>query len=529
MSFPEPRTSRDVLDTHWDNYQRAIYNGEVQPWLYPQSTLGMALVILYLVAPRNSFLGSEVFKYTSLGVMTYYHVWIILNCKSASMSTGYGIGIVSAFAFLLSASFLVFNNAKQDFKRVESKSCQRPTSATNGGPAALRPVVGNVAEYFWQPFPSDAPFLARLDWVQDLFSSFRGVGWNFETSWVPKFPQRVQLQLQPQLNRENSQGSSASDAISVTDDTQVTKNGVRRFNDPKTLLKHAAWLFAQGYIGVDLVKTVISRDRYFWGMIEAPAPDFLPDVIRTSWVLTRTFRLLVSMTGIFLVLRSIFTIAPLYFVGVLGRSLLGARGEAWLYPDHWGNFASIMDRGLAGFWGGWWHQTFRFGFTAFSSWVLRTLRLDPKGPAGKITGTFAVFFVSGLLHASGSNTQIAKTSPWQPFTFFMLQPVALLLEQSVKNISSKAGISQRVPSSLGRVINFIWVFTWLFFTAPLLVDDFARGGVWLWEPPGMISVFRGLGFGSDIDGWINWRVEIGRTIRWHSDPGGRWWMSGWAL
>jgi len=62
----------------------------------------------------------------------------------------------------------------------------------------------------------------------------------------------------------------------------------------------------------------------------------------------------------------------------------------------------------------------------------------------------------------------------------------------------------------------------LYFTAPLLVDDFARGGIWLFEPV-PFSLFRGLGLGSEGDGW--WCCG-GGLVEWRSGEG--WWDTGIA-
>ena len=68
--------------------------------------------------------------------------------------------------------------------------------------------------------------------------------------------------------------------------------------------------------------------------------------------------------------------------------------------------------------------------------------------------------------------------------------------------------------------NFAATYTWLYYTAPLLVDDFAKGGIWLFEPI-PFSPLRGLGFGAEGEGWWCWH---GRLIGWHH--GARWWQSG---
>ena len=86
----------------------------------------------------------------------------------------------------------------------------------------------------------------------------------------------------------------------------------------------------------------------------------------------------------------------------------------------------------------------------------------------------------------------------------------------------KKGVMQRIPKVVRRAANLGIVTVWLYFTSPLLVDDFARGGIWLFEPV-PISLWRGLGFGPEGEGWWCW---YGGLLKWRS--GGAWWDSGIA-
>lgn len=53
---------------------------------------------------------------------------------------------------------------------------------------------------------------------------------------------------------------------------------------------------------------------------------------------------------------------------------------------------------------------------------------------------------------------------------------------------------------VGRLVRLVYVHVWFYHTAPLLMDDFARGGLWLYEPA-PISPLRALGLGVRGDGW----------------------------
>ena len=130
------------------------------------------------------------------------------------------------------------------------------------------------------------------------------------------------------------------------------------------------------------------------------------------------------------------------------------------------------------------------------------------------------FTLSGLLHMCGSYTQIGDTFPVRgPLCFFLCQIGGVAVQIGILLAMKKIG----APTWVKRTVNFVYTHVWFYYTAPLLVDDFARGGVWLFEPV-PISIFRGLGLGSKYDGVWQWH---GRIVDWHS--GKHWWDSGIAL
>ena len=90
-------------------------------------------------------------------------------------------------------------------------------------------------------------------------------------------------------------------------------------------------------------------------------------------------------------------------------------------------------------------------------------------------------------------------------------------------------VAKRCPTWLKKVVRFIWVHTWLFFTAPLFVDDFSRGGLLLAEVfP--VSPARFLGLGAPHLSWFTMGHFLKRPpVRWYTDPRGRWWLSGIAF
>ncbi|KAL6164863.1 hypothetical protein ACJQWK_09582 [Exserohilum turcicum] len=348
-------------------------------------------------------------------------------------------------------------------------------------------------EFAWQPYPL-APLIERLDWVLDVFYNFRGMGWNWRTSALPPPPKSIQSQL-----RRNS--STRVPRHSYKAHSGQLKQYVLRAE----LLRSNTWTLIKGYLMLDALKTVMMYDPYFWGYVHRPPPSHFPWVLTNSPVLTHTYRLFLSMLGIKYALQSVFCLPPLFFSGILSPSLLGARAEPWMYPETWGPYSVVLDKGLAGWWGNWWHQTFRFAFQEPSRKLIELLGLHKTGAVAKALQLFIAFFLSGFVHAIGSVTCVGDTDPLRgPMAFFLLQAVAMFAEQCLSQAASAAGIGRNLPSWLIKGWKFVYVHVWFYWTAHLICNDFAKGGIWLLEPV-PFSLLRGLGLGADEkDGWWNW-------------------------
>ncbi|CAG8235616.1 unnamed protein product [Penicillium salamii] len=131
------------------------------------------------------------------------------------------------------------------------------------------------------------------------------------------------------------------------------------------------------------------------------------------------------------------------------------------------------------------------------------------------------FYISGLIYACGSSTQILSIYPVSgPFLFFALQGVAVMAEQFFKTAIFFRLLLSQTLRWVRRTANFLFVYCWLMTSGGLIADDFARGGLWLMEPIS-VSPLRGLGFGLQDEGWWCWREP---WFRYWSD--GSYWGSG---
>ncbi|TKA78036.1 hypothetical protein B0A55_02114 [Friedmanniomyces simplex] len=548
MLPPGLRSPREVTLYYDEVYFSLINSGQAHPFIYPWATAGAAVVLLYLLIDhrKSSFLKSA--RFPIFGLLLAFQAWCIATNRARSPAAAFGVGLISSWGTLWVAAIMVANDCQVDFKRIEQgldeavDETEKPTGndlATNGtlqgqpgNPTVRqrRPVDPEPSSdvqktscepsdrLYWQSYPS-SPFSARVSWVADVFCSFRGVGWNWQTSGIPPPPKWVEARLRMEDDDAGINDEGGNKEI------KTSRTGIRRCADRSALLMDTAISLTIGYVLLDIIKTLMHHDPYFWGYVNSAAPAYLPTILRNSRLLTKTYRLLLSLAGIYTALWTIFKLGPAFFCGVLGPKWLGVRGEPWMNPaDTFGSYNTVLTKGLAGWWGGWWHQTFRLAFEAPTIRLLESTGIDKHSTSGKALSLFTAFFLSGCLHASGSYTQLGDTRPLLgPMRFFLLQAVGILVQTVSTQQLKRAGVVDKCPKIFRQATNFVLVHIWLYYTAPLLVDDFATGGVWLFEPV-PFSPLRGLGFGAPDDEFFAWWHGL---FWWRS--GDRWWETGIAL
>ncbi|KAI9784011.1 MAG: hypothetical protein M1816_001093 [Peltula sp. TS41687] len=563
MEKLHPSSHLELMQQYQTQFDAALKKGDFSLFLYPQGSLGVFILLIYLLLPQHHF---PFIRHARIPVFAFifcFQVYVIRTCRSMRWAIGFGIGILSAWAIVWSAALILFTDPQNNFLRIQCRS--KPQEAeenhetdglsdipdragqyldakANGAYQSHNPWMGNqprirrtyeskdhdftevekartqatslmkLEGYYWEHYPL-GNFSERARWIADLVSNFRGIGWNWQIHGLLGPPQEIQDQLH---GRKTIRSEHPTYLKGTT--------GNRTYYTRATLLQRKLLIFLVDYILLDFLKVVMMKDPYFWGLVNSPPPIYLPERLRDSAGLTRAYRLIVTLIAVEVSLQVIFSMAPLLFVGILGPKFIHVRAEPWMYPDFFGGFKMVLEKGLAGWWGGWWHQTFRFAIGAPSRWMIERTGMDGKSQAGRILQLTVAFALSGLLHACGSYTQLPLTHPLRgPFLFFSLQPLGITLQTMVARVLTRSGVSKHCPRALRWSANFLYVHTWFYFTAPLLADDFSRGGIWLFEPV-PISPIRGLGWGLKEEGWWCWG---GSSPRWHR--GDRWWRSGLAL
>ncbi|KAL7629463.1 hypothetical protein AAE478_000983 [Parahypoxylon ruwenzoriense] len=373
-------------------------------------------------------------------------------------------------------------------------------------------------EYYWQEYPADASFWTRLDWSFDIVSTFRMTGWNWAIPCLPAYapPPTIggvyQLPLSAAGPHRSAQGFTRS----------LTR---------KQLLLSRLLCMLPSYLVIDFCAIHMTADPYFVLGPDRrhPLPPHLsslpPLVLAVQRIALAFFSLAAALEFIF----SAGALA-LAFLPPLPH-ILGFRAHPWHLPSVTGSSTQILDRGLAGFWGAWWHQTFHFAFSAPTRWLFR----DGGGGNGRssspssrafraATGAAVAFLQSGFMHAAGSYSAMPGASKWHlELLFFLLSGAGTVLQSWL----SRAIIPRRqsLPRWMRRLGNLAFVTVWLSLTSWAIIDDFSRCGLWLFEPV-PFSVFRALGYGPTRDRRV-WRYEAEFWLRWYR--GKHWWDTGIAI
>ncbi|KAI1466721.1 membrane bound O-acyl transferase family-domain-containing protein [Daldinia caldariorum] len=369
-------------------------------------------------------------------------------------------------------------------------------------------------EYYWQEYPADASLWTRLDWAFDIANAFRMTGWNWAIPCLPPY------HLPPTIHGYQL-------PLSATGPHHSKQGYTRQVSLRSFFLTRLFRDIVPAYLVVDFCAVHMTADPYFvLGPEHADLAPLPPHLSSLSPLTLSAYRTALSFLGTLSALQLVFSFGALAlaFLPPLPR-ILRLRAHPWHLPSAVGSFAQVLDRGLPGFWGSWWHQTFRFGFAAPSRWLARRRRLRPGSPAHRLLAFALAFVQSGFLHASGSYSTVPPRSRWWlPPLFFALAAVGSALQTWLARRVLAPPI-RRMPRWIRRLGNLAFALAWMWATGWVLVDDFGRCGLWLFEPV-PVSVFRWLGYGPTRDRRV-WRYERDFWPKWYW--GKHWWDSGLGI
>lgn len=569
-STGHPPSYIEVLTTYKKVFYERVAEGKLRPLVLPYHLYGCLLLLAYLCIPHTKSLVVYAMRWPILGSILWFQWKTMWESSSESGAFSFLAGLMAAWGAVWSVTWLVLYRPQWDAKRVQRRKVVKETfgktliagkdhidsplksnghtkgheangeassSMHNGSTTAelddglrhrglangtttakeIQSQPGKMGfytdeaeerdgaeyDYYWESCPEKLS--ERTLWTMDLLMNFRLPGWNLAIAPLPDLPPFIKAKLGEPVSDSSRSGTSSV--------------GIRRFDTRHGLLNYRIRKFVIGYFMLDILKTLLMKDPYYvFGPNTYALPPHLKDLPPFQ---LKLFRQCLNTLTIPIALEMVFMTVPLTMCLLLGPSVVGLKGEAWYYPSTWGSFSNILNKGLNGLWGGWWHQTFRVAFAAPTNYLIENGYVKARSTEARLCALFFAFGISGILHAAGSVTQIALSHPWQAPMFFMLQAIGIFIQTTI--CSYLRPQIRQLPKPVRQTANVLFTWLWLWYTGWLLVEDFARGGIWLWEPV-PISPMRALGFGSGDDSWWCWG-DMG--VGWYR--GKHWWESGIAL
>ncbi|ETN46505.1 uncharacterized protein HMPREF1541_00690 [Cyphellophora europaea CBS 101466] len=507
---------RQVQADRLQRYEDAITTGVYRPYIWPWDTLpALWLFLGLLILPRLPGKTARIVRIPLLALIFGQGAWTCMRARSIQMAGGYGIGLTDDWGFIMTAALLCFSDLKQDFQRLEARpiggsapvedhtgSAQSTATEANGSltertdsrmeqkpSSTLGQVDESRAHPYtvdWQSYPSDIKHCVL--WITDLLISFRGVNWNYRLVNFHPFHSAPQNPFEAERPDHKSRTAEKTAPPSI--------------NDIQRKARRSAILL---YLGLDLAKTLVIHDPYYFGLapIDSPHPLWL---LQSHPFLTRLCRLLLSLYSIIVALSCIFNLSPLLFPLLPDFSTQTGHpiSHPSMYPPLWSPtpITDLLRGGLPAFWGKIWHQMFRFGISQPSAYLIRRYHLNPRSQSGRALQLLIAFGLTASIHAMAAATSFPPNplNPPRPITgsglFFVLQALGMLAQTA---FAEAVGSKKRWPVGARKAGNAAFVVVWLWYTGPILSDDFARTGVWMFEPL-PISLFRGLAG----EGWWCW-------------------------
>ena len=553
-------------------FHRRVSAGESVPFVIPFSILGTFIIpIAYFSLPHTGPNRQWLFRarWLVFALVVLANLDVLHRCYSANFAAAYALGAAIWWGILRAAAFLIFTRPQFEY-RVIAKRLKTPRAAATDLDSDVkaerldedvRRSLGRGYEYYWQPYPSDSSFAERLRWSTNLLISLRGVGWSFAIPNVPT-PESRAIPEPFQVVR--------MDTMPVQSRTGMTRSLTRR-----DFLLGRLWTLAHSYVLLDAIAILMMKDPYFIVGDPDPSHPSLPPYLRsiTSHNLLCLYRYGLSIFAAWAALNFLLTLNDMCQLFLWASYVLGpVQAELWQYPTIYGSLTNIFRRGLSGFWGGFWHQTFRHAFTAPAIWLFESPSFSsgrvgnrnckvhgseggepsisngvsngkvngkPKGivksspgsrshPLIRIASTLLALTLSGILHASGSYTTVSPTRPWRSAMFFIATAAGMILQNLVSKILFPAiSSSKPFPRLVRQVANVLFSVGWSFCIAGLVADDFAASGLWLYEPVPW-SPLRALGLSQTGDNRV-WRWNDRSQMPGFWCDRGRWFECGITL
>lgn len=372
------------------------------------------------------------------------------------------VDVVMTDLALWSFHLLAFRDPRQDFKRVGLKEYSHSVKQDS-----KKLKKGTEVEIWEQGYPADvAP---RISWVLSLLLAFRFTNWKIGKA---------------------------------THDREQPYRGISRLE----YLKKASIQILQSLILMDLAAAYIQTDPYFFKNISITTP-FPPSTSSTPTALAILRHLPPWVVRMSALGAEICSAVNIMFIL---PALIGTAVN--VLPDHWsphtwplifGPFSVIIENGLRGLWGSFWHQTTRHMASVPGRALNELAGISTSSTIGYVSLVTSAFLFTGILH-----TGLVPLQPLKPdfsaneirlymASFFWVQVIGVCIELLGARIFRS--ISMKLPSIVRGAMVLIWTAGWLGFTLPLLAIPFRGLGYWDTYPV-PVSPTQGI-WGQ---GWFPW-------------------------
>ncbi|PHH91999.1 hypothetical protein CDD83_9367 [Cordyceps sp. RAO-2017] len=506
-----------------------LADGRAKPFVIPFSALGSFIVpVVWLAIPH----AHRPWLYRTRWIVAAFVVAFNLNVlrwsSSANPGIAYVFGMATAWAAVMNLNHLLWTRPQLEAARALRKGPETvrrreagdsavstgcapwPPGASSERRIEGKPCARSVEEtgsadeaWVWQTFPADAGFLTRLGWAFDLATSIRGGGWNWAISSIPR--PRIPARIGP------------GDAVDLTCMPRRTPSGYEYCLTEGEFLRRRFIKILITYLAVDAVSVCVFRDPYF--VVGPDRPYELPPHLRNMppWLLL-AYREMLALVGMISSITLEYNMRDLNSYLVL-KLFHPARFALWQYPSAFGSFSHVLDRGLSGWWGAWWHQSFRLSLLAPAKYFSQYLPVERRSRVIDLFTLFASFAMSGSLHAVGSISTMAASKPWKTLLFFLIQAVGIVVQDALA--MTIRAVVPKPPRALARATNFLFTLVFMYATAHLFLDDLASAGLCALDKI-PVSPLKWLGLGTGKGHW--WRWDYLGTPAWYS--GKHWWESG---
>lgn len=439
-------------------------------WLVPHILLPIALLVPRSVLSR----WQNIALFIPIMVGCTIHAWSVMGSVDVPSLNGL---FWAAFLLVLNDPWTDFTLLKPDVEtngKIDSVDRKRENGKQNG-------YVKVIQQHNTRPTCTAIPYpptlKARIPWTFKLISSLP------LDNWLISYPPHDNLQP-----------------------TSPQPKPLKQFILTTTL--HAAL----AYLTLDLTSALTTTDPYFTNSktpLFSPLPQNVqqqkiptsipPYILHPTLISLQSYSLIASLLPSLAILPAILS----YF------SLFPAQFSPHSWPAYFGPPSTFLTRGLAGWWGGFWHQTMRWSVSGPGIAVADYLGLKRGGWARRALVLGSAFGGSGCVHMGlvpPEPVNLDREGGWSVGMvrvlvggFFWAQVLGILVEDLFWRVLGRERWEGRAWWWLRAVGNVVWLWAWFCCCMPLLGEAGRQLGWWRhWLVP--VSLVKGM----RGEGWVTW-------------------------